>query len=184
MPIYEFYCPTCHVIRQFFSRRPSSHVPDCPSCGTKTVREVSTFRTGGGNGTDELGDAAYDEQAITRALEVFGPKLDKLVRDGDPKASAKRIREFAEASGLSFRREVRGLLARFEDGGDPQKLADEFDSMVDAGEVAFTTEDRHDHDKDEKGGGGGKNAKPPVDPTIYELPSEPLPPLKPNAFSR
>ncbi len=52
--------------------------------------------------------------------------------------------------------------------------------MVDAGEIAFTTEDRHDHGKDEA---GRLVDKPPVDPTIYELPSEPLPPLKPNAFS-
>lgn len=180
MPMYEFYCPTCNVMRTFFSRRPSLRIPECPSCGTKLVREVSTFRTGTSDGTDELGDAAMDEAAITRALELFGPKLDKLVSNGDPKASAKRIREFAETSGLSFRREVRGLLARFEDGGDPQKLAEEFDSMVDAGEIAFTTEDRHDHGKDEAGRLGDK---PPVDPTIYELPSEPLPPLKPNAFS-
>ena len=97
MPMYEFYCPTCNVIRTFFSRRPSLRIPECPSCGTKLVREVSVFRTGTSDGTDELGDAAMDEAAITRALELFGPKLDKLVSNGDPKASAKRIREFAES---------------------------------------------------------------------------------------
>ncbi|MFM8396259.1 MAG: FmdB family zinc ribbon protein, partial [Pirellula sp.] len=36
MPIYEFYCPPCHTVYSFLSRR--MQVPDkaaCPKCGCK-----------------------------------------------------------------------------------------------------------------------------------------------------
>jgi len=33
MPVYEFYCPDCHTIFNFFSRRVDTETrPTCPAC--------------------------------------------------------------------------------------------------------------------------------------------------------
>ena len=45
MPIYEFYCPDCHTIFNFFSARIETEKrPDCPRCGrSKLERRMSVF---------------------------------------------------------------------------------------------------------------------------------------------
>ncbi len=39
MPIYEFGCPKCRVIFNFFSQRisPQLGLPKCPKCGNKKM---------------------------------------------------------------------------------------------------------------------------------------------------
>ncbi len=45
MPVYEFYCPDCHAIFNFFSRRVDTETqPACPRCGRPELgRQASLF---------------------------------------------------------------------------------------------------------------------------------------------
>jgi putative FmdB family regulatory protein len=57
MPIYEFFCDSCNVIFNFFSRRiDTTTAPSCPRCGKeKLARQMSTFATIG-KAADEGGE--------------------------------------------------------------------------------------------------------------------------------
>jgi len=45
MPVYEFYCPDCHMMFKFFSRRVNTEtLPACPKCGRPELsRQLSMF---------------------------------------------------------------------------------------------------------------------------------------------
>ncbi|HSO09910.1 MAG TPA: zinc ribbon domain-containing protein, partial [Desulfoprunum sp.] len=76
MPIYEFFCDSCNVIFNFFSRRiDTTTAPSCPRCGKeKLSRQMSTFATIGkaaGEGEESLNglDEAKMEQAFGRLMQ-------------------------------------------------------------------------------------------------------------------
>ena len=188
MPVYEFHCPRCNLLLEFFARRPSSVVPACPHCGGPLSREVTAFSTGSSGGADEaeaLGGSHFDDARVERAVEALGPSLDAIGDDADPRAAARAVRDFSEASGLSLNREVRGMLSRIEQGADPDAVAEEFEAMTDAGEEPFA-----DAGAASRGAGAApppadavRPAPPRRDPKLYDLPSPPLPERKPSPWS-
>ena len=143
MPVYEFHCPHCDLLLEFFARRATSQVPACPHCGGALSREVARFSTGPSGGRDdaeELGGSRVDDDRAQRAVEELGGKLDAIANDSDPRAAAKAVREFSEASGLSFAPEVKDVVARLERGADPEKAGAELDQFVAEGGEPFRAE--------------------------------------------
>ncbi|MDD2237440.1 MAG: zinc ribbon domain-containing protein, partial [Kiritimatiellae bacterium] len=108
MPIYEFYCPKCHQIFNFFSRGINTRKqPSCPKCGReKLSREVSRFaaiaagktKDGGDGGLDDL---PFDESRMEHAMEALAGEAEHMNED-DPRAAAQLMRKMSEMTGLKF----------------------------------------------------------------------------------
>lgn len=143
MPIYEFLCPSCNKILQFFSRRPNTQiVPACPHCHGPLTREIEDFvaaRT----------DGPTDEDAENESIQA---NVDKL-------------------------------LGRLENGESEDRIEKEFDQMVDENATTART-DAAPVAPTAPGHAPAATPKgaPERDPTLYDLPSPPLPPVKPNPY--
>ncbi len=163
MPIYEFYCATCNKLLNFFARRvDTTTLPACPHCGEALSRQVSHFATvKSGDFSDELGDAPFDESRMQDAVERFGDNLDALGESEDSQKSAKMMRQFSEASGLGFNRDIQDAIQRLERGEDPDAVSSDMDSILDSGADPFAPGDR--------GRASPRLFTPIKDPTLYEM---------------
>ena len=56
MPFYVFSCPSCDLLLDYWSKRPTSAVPTCPHCGGPLEREVQDFHAGRGEMDADAGD--------------------------------------------------------------------------------------------------------------------------------
>ena len=71
MPIYEFYCPHCHMVFNFYSRTiDTDKQPDCPKCNRpKLSRQMSPFSVLRGSKEDgESGLPDIDESKLEKAM--------------------------------------------------------------------------------------------------------------------
>jgi putative FmdB family regulatory protein len=162
VPIYEFYCVRCNKLMNFFSRRVNVEAqPDCPHCGERLSRQVSHFSAVSGNDfSDDLGDAPIDDARVMDAVERLGGKLD-AVPDDDPRQAAALMREFTEASGLQFNRDIRDAMRRIESGEDPDVVSAEMEEIIGTGDGTFEPSDR--------ARSSGKTPPPTRDETLYDL---------------
>lgn len=137
MPLYEFYCKNCHTVYTFRSQRVDTvTVPECPDCGGKLSRQVSSFshivKSGdredlGGFDRDEISQAEQEE-----LISKMGRRLDAMNDDdADPAEAVKVMREMAEQGGLRFNADVREAMARIEAGVDPEKIDEQFKEVFD-----------------------------------------------------
>ncbi len=163
MPIYEFHCAKCNKLLNFFSRKvDTTTLPACPHCGEALSRQVSHFATvRSGEFSDELGDAPFDESRMEDAVERFGDKLDSMGDGDDPRKSAEMMRQFSEASGLGFNRDIQDAIRRLEGGEDPDAVSADMDSILESGADPFAPGDR--------GRAGRRPAAPEKDSTLYEM---------------
>ena len=162
MPIYEFHCVRCNKLLSFFSRRVNVEtLPVCPHCGERLSRQVSRFAAvRAGDSSDELGDAPLDEAKVQNAVERLGGSLD-AASDDDPRQAAALMREFTEASGIHFNRDIQDAMRRIESGEDPEAVEAEMDEIIGTGEDAFAPGDR--------ARAAGKAPPPTRDETLYDL---------------
>lgn len=131
MPIYEFYCPDCHVIYQFLSKGMGvKRVPTCPQCkGTRLSREVSRFALiGKAKEKDDEADIPFDETRMMEAMEALAGEAESIPED-DPKAAAALMRKFAQKSGMPLGEAMEEAISRMEAGEDPDAVEAE---MADA----------------------------------------------------
>jgi len=162
MPIYEFYCPNCNTIYNFFSRSANTEkVPSCPRCKTtKLQRRMSVFSVGSsdrGETEDNLPPIA--ESKMERAMEMLGREVEKI-DENDPRQAAAMMRKLSEAAGFSLKPEMEEALGRMERGEDPEKIEEEMGDILDS-EDLFSLE-----------GLGRKKSRQPtprVDETLYDL---------------
>ncbi len=162
MPIYEFYCPECNTIYNFFSKSVNTEkVPCCPHCKTgKLQRRMSVFSVISperGETKDNL--PPIDESKMERAMEILGREVGKIDED-DPKQAAAMMKKLSEAAGLDLKPEMEEALNRIERGEDPEKIEEEMGDLLDS-ENLFSLE-----------GMGRKKSKqsaPCVDETLYDL---------------
>jgi putative FmdB family regulatory protein len=125
MPIYEFYCPDCHVLFSFLSRVPAARKrPACPRCGRARIeRRASAFavsRRGGGDPGQEAG-AAPDEARLERALSEMAHGLEGT-EGQDPRRMAGALRGVLSRTGLRLGPGMEEALARLEAGEDPEHI--------------------------------------------------------------
>lgn len=142
MPIYEFYCPDCNTIFNFFSSRINTDKrPDCPKCGRKELRkQMSTFATIGKakeeNGDDPL--AGLDESKMEQAFESLMRDAEGINED-DPRQMANLMRKFSDKTGISLGEQMEEALSRMEAGEDPDQIEQEMGDLLDSDD-AFTLE--------------------------------------------
>lgn len=168
MPIYEFYCPDCHTVFNFFSSRIDTAVrPACPQCGKlELARKPSRFaaisgaKSGGaggvgGTGGDDFDEndplAGLDEERMAGVMDSLAAEMEGMDDSAqqDPKQLAQFLARFQEATGLEAGPKMEEMLARLKEGADMDELEAE---MGGGGPV--------DGDPDGYDGPGGPGGEP------------------------
>ena len=159
MPIYEFYCPACNTLFNFFSSRIDTESrPPCPRCGgerleRKPARFAAITRSGGGEeGGDEEAFAGLgvDEERLGAAFEAAIAEAEGGAEADDPRQVARIFRRIGETTGLEPGPAMEEMLGRLEAGDDPDRLEEEMGGAL-AG------------DEDGEGGGGEGGGDPLAD---------------------
>jgi putative FmdB family regulatory protein len=163
MPIYEFYCDSCHTVFNFFSRTVNTtKVPACPRCAKTLKRQMSLFAKVSRGKEEPAGDglpAGLDEAKMEKAFAMLAGEADKINED-DPRQAAQLMRKLTDATGLSLGAGMEEALNRLEKGEDPDRIEAEMGDLLE-GEEPFIVEGA--------GKKGGAKAKPRVDETLYDL---------------
>jgi putative FmdB family regulatory protein len=129
MPVYECYCPDCHTIFSFFSRRVDTDTrPACPRCQRpQLARQASLFaiskgRTEAPSAGDGAGlPAGVDEERMMRAMASMAGEMEHL-DDADPRQAAHLMRRLFDASGLKLGGSMAEAIRRMEAGEDPEEI--------------------------------------------------------------
>ena len=161
MPIYEFLCPDCNTVFNFFSRRINTEkMPDCPKCGREKIkRQMSTFATI--EKPDEDLFSEIDESKMEKAFEGLLREAGN-VNEEDPRQMASLMRRFSDKTGLSLGDKMEEALSRLESGEDPDSIEQEMGDLLD-GEEGFSLEDMKKKIL-------SSGSKPPAkDDKLYEL---------------
>ena len=134
MPVYEFYCPDCHVIFSFFSPRVNTEKrPACPRCRRPDLeRQASVFAVlRGAQENDDAQAPEMDETALMKAMDVLA-REEKALEGEDPQAAARVLRELYRAGGMDVPPSVGEYLRRLESGEDPEALDAELGPALEA----------------------------------------------------
>jgi putative FmdB family regulatory protein len=161
MPIYEFFCPDCNTIFNFFSRRINTDSqPDCPRCGRKKIRKMrSTFATIGKAAEENDPLAGMDETKMERAFEGLLREAENINED-DPRQMAGLMRKFSDKTGISLGDKMEEALSRLEAGENPEQIEQEMGDLMDADNFSF-------EEMKKQVRSGGK--QPNRDDKLYEL---------------
>lgn len=169
MPIYEFYCPKCHVIFNFLARSANTtKQPDCPRCGRKKLeRQVSRFAIS--KNLQESADEpdlppGFDESKFEAAMESMAGEMDNVNED-DPRQMARMMRKLFESTGMPIGSRMEEAIAQLERGADPDALDEEFGDLF--GEDANPFEDAESGSRAQR---LAKRILPPgTDDNLYDL---------------
>jgi len=167
MPIYEFYCATCHTVFNFLSRgiNTTTH-PACPRCGRPRLeRRVSAFAISKGRteseGADGLPD--IDEGRMEKAMAEIAEEAEGIGEE-DPRGMARLMRKLYDSTGLSLGEGVEEAIRRMEDGEDPEKIEE------DLGEILGDEDPFAGTAPGKLAAAVRRRLRPPsVDETLYEL---------------
>jgi putative FmdB family regulatory protein len=164
MPIYEFYCPDCHTVFNFFSRRINTERrPDCPKCRRPELdRQVSMFAISKNrpeSSDDSMPD--IDEDKMERAMEALAGEAEGIDEE-DPRQAARLMRKLFDATGMNMGSGMEEAIRRMEAGEDPEAIEEQMGDLLE-GEDPFAGAAM-------KKLGIGKKLRPPAhDETLYEL---------------
>lgn len=162
MPIYEFYCKTCHMIFNFFSASVNVEKrPKCPRCKrVKLVRQMSSFSAlknrGGENGAD-MPD--MDESRMEKAINLLA-KESEHIDENDPRQAANLMRKMSDMTGLNLGPGMEEAISRMEAGEDPTQIEDDMGDLLE-GEESFTFRARSSRP--------ARKRPPKVDDKLYYL---------------
>lgn len=170
MPIYEYYCPDCHTIYNFYSRRINTDkVPGCPSgdCGRERLqRQVSLFAISKGRKEEEDGgdDAleGVDESRLEQAMMSMAGEMENIDEE-DPRQAAKMMRRLFDSSGLQLSGGMEEAISRMEAGEDAEQIE------ADMGDLLEEEEPFAVKPKKLLGDLRRKYLPPRVDETLHEL---------------
>ena len=121
MPIYEFYCKSCHTIFNFFSKSINTKKrPKCPQCKTETLeRQMSSFAmTGRAKENDPMDDLPIDESKMEQAMQMLAGEAERIPED-DPRQAANLMRKLIQMADLELGDGMEEALHRMESGEDP-----------------------------------------------------------------
>lgn len=162
MPIYEFYCPDCHTIFNFFSRSVNTEKkPDCPQCRRlRLERQVSRFAvTGQAQEDSEGGEPPVDEAKMAQAMQMLEREAGSIKED-DPRGAANLMRKLTDMTGMEMGSNMQEALRRMEAGEDPEKIEADLGDSLEHENRLFPTNPK----------AGSKSRRPPRhDETLYEM---------------
>ncbi len=172
MPIYEFYCPDCHMIFNFFSLKVNTtKIPSCPKCGReKLERRFSVFSIRKGSSDRGESDEAIpgleniDESKLESVIEKMGREIENIDEE-NPAQIAKVMRRFCEETGLRFGPGVEEAIRRMEAGEDPEKIEEDLGDVLENEDELFQIKSLRSSLKDLK----KKLSPPAVDDKLYDL---------------
>ncbi len=167
MPIYEFYCPDCHVIFNFLSRKIDTDTrPACPRCRRKHLeKQVSLFsHTGEATEDGGLDDLPVDESRMERAMEAMASEAESMNED-DPREAARLMRKFSDMTGMELGKGMQEALGRMEAGEDPDQVEAEMGDLMES-EDPFVLPGKQAGTLSSK---GKRRGEPKRDETLYEM---------------
>jgi len=140
MPIYEFYCPDCHCLYNFFSRRVNVEKrPDCPRCGRPALeRRASMFAISRGRSAPEEGGAQIDDARLEQALGELAAEAG-AVSEEDPRQMGRLVRRLYEATGLRLGPGMDEAIRRMEAGEDPERIEEQLGDVLESEDPDETT---------------------------------------------
>jgi putative FmdB family regulatory protein len=164
MPIYEFYCPACHTILNFYSWKVDTETsPACPRCKKNSLqRQASVFAVTGRAKEDKSGTDGMppmDEAKMEKAMQALEREAGGL-DENDPKQAARLMRKLTDMTGMEMGGTMKEALKRLESGEDPEQVEADLGPRLE-GEEPFVTPD--------KKGKPGKRPPPRRDQTLYEM---------------
>ena len=144
MPIYEFYCPKCHAVYSFFSRKVDTEtVPSCPKVKRhKLQKQVSRFAISKGGGSDDgppEKEMDFDEDKMEQAMMQMAGEMENVSED-DPKAMAHMMRRMMDTTGMEMGEGMQEAIRRMEAGEDPDKVEEDLSDVLDL-EDPFSADD-------------------------------------------
>jgi putative FmdB family regulatory protein len=176
MPIYEFYCSSCHTVFSFLSRRvDTQRRPSCPRCGRPELeRRTSRFavskgraeRSAAGPDADDAEDAQMDRAMDALARDAEG------VDENDPRQVARLMRRFYGATGLELGNTMEEAIRRMEAGEDPDTIESELGEALEqedpfGGSAEGSAPEPHESGRLKR---LRQRLRPPaVDRTLYEM---------------
>jgi putative FmdB family regulatory protein len=167
VPVYEFYCPTCHTIFNFFSRRVNTDKrPHCPRCDRPELeRQVSRFAVSKGRLEAEADDPMpdIDESRMEQAMQALAAEAEGL-DENDPRQAARMMRKLSAAMGRDLGSGLEEVIRRMEAGEPMEQIEADMGDLLDAEDPLGGFETKR----------GGKHVRPSsprphVDQTLYEL---------------
>jgi putative FmdB family regulatory protein len=180
MPIYEFYCSSCHRIFSFLSRSvDTAKQPACPRCGRATLtRRISSFAISKGRKEEPVGPAApelpglppgMDEARLEQAMATLTREAEGM-NEEDPRQGAQLMRRLFEATGMPVGEGMEEALRRMESGEDPEKIEEEMgDVMEDPLGMEGAAPPTSDDAKKALRGLRRRVLPPSVDPELHEM---------------
>jgi putative FmdB family regulatory protein len=164
MPIYEFYCPDCNTLFNFFSRTiNTAKQPTCPKCRTRKLeRQMSAFAiTGRASEAGDGDDLPVDEGKMEKAMQMLAGEAERINED-DPRQAANLMRKLTDMTGMELGAGMEEALRRMERGEDPEQVEAEMGDLLESEDPFMFPE---------KKGKGGIAARPaPMrDETLYDL---------------
>jgi putative FmdB family regulatory protein len=162
MPIYEFFCPDCNVIFNFFSTTVNTDKrPDCPRCTRpKIERQVSLFAISRGLAEDGGNDlSGLDESKMEQAMSMLAKEAESLDEE-DPRQAAQLMRRLSEAAGIELGPGMQEAMRRMEAGEDPEQIEAELGDVLEGEEPLLEAGKKRK---------AGRQNPPATDETIYDL---------------
>ena len=141
MPIYEFFCPECNTVFNFFAGRITTEkCPDCPKCGRRNIEKLMSSFAVIGKAKEEYDDpfSGLDETKVERAFEGLMKEAEHINED-DPRQMATLMRKFTDRTGISLGGNMEEALARLEAGENPDQIEREMGDLLE-GDDAFSLE--------------------------------------------
>jgi putative FmdB family regulatory protein len=162
MPIYEFYCSSCHTLFNFLSRTiNTTKRPGCPRCKhARLERKVSAFAISSGCVESDRLTAQPDDAAMERAMGSLAREADSVDQE-DPQAMAGLMRRVYDGMGLKLGAGMEEAVRRMEAGDDPDQIEQELGELLDDEQPLIDGGSIRDL---------ARRIRPPaVDDTLYEL---------------
>jgi putative FmdB family regulatory protein len=142
MPIYEFACPDCRKVFNFFSKRVNpERIPACPKCGgAKLTRQISSFSAPRGarsasplTGQDQDGlppMPALDDPKVMQAMAELERDMAHL-DEKNPKHMAIVMRKMKDLMPPgTVPKDLDTAIKRLEAGESPEKIEEDMGDIL------------------------------------------------------
>jgi putative FmdB family regulatory protein len=140
MPIYEFACPDCRKIFNFFSKTISPEkTPKCPKCGRGgMVKQMSAFAMPRGakesSGPDDSEGGPpmpdLDDPRLARAMSEMERDMEHM-DENNPRHMAHLMRKMKDLMPPgTVPRDLDAAIKRLEAGEDPEKIEEDMGDIL------------------------------------------------------